>query len=74
MAAPVMQRIALMKMYNKILTYLFLIMIVTNPGKVEAAHSDENMVFIRGGCFMMGDTFGDGKFFEKPPKVIRIVD
>jgi len=34
----------------------------------------EGMVFVKGGCFEMGDTFGDGNNFEKPVHEVCVDD
>ncbi|MBF0520971.1 MAG: SUMF1/EgtB/PvdO family nonheme iron enzyme [Nitrospirae bacterium] len=49
---------------------------VNNPLKIERATTDNapytdtitgmEFVFVRGGCYKMGDTFGDGESYEKP--------
>ncbi len=35
---------------------------------------ENQMVFVKGGTFRMGDTFGDGKKFEKPVREVTISD
>ena len=32
------------------------------------------MIFVKGGCFMMGDNFGDGHFDEKPVHEVCVDD
>jgi formylglycine-generating enzyme required for sulfatase activity len=35
---------------------------------------DRDMVFVRGGCFRMGDTFGDGRVHERPAHKVCVED
>ncbi|MBI5874931.1 MAG: SUMF1/EgtB/PvdO family nonheme iron enzyme [Deltaproteobacteria bacterium] len=34
----------------------------------------EGMIFVKGGCFEMGDTFGDGESYEKPSHAVCVAD
>src|SRR3990167_1066841 len=43
-------------------------------GGFERAFSDEKMVLVKGGCFDMGDSFGDGDIDERPAHSVCVDD
>jgi formylglycine-generating enzyme required for sulfatase activity len=45
-----------------------------NIATVADSAQDIDMVFVKGGCFQMGDTFGDGREDEKPVHQVCISD
>jgi formylglycine-generating enzyme required for sulfatase activity len=46
--------------------------LVTEPSASE--EDDEDMVFVKGGCFQMGDVFGKGRKIEKPVHEVCVDD
>ena len=46
----------------------------THTPKEELKRIEENMVFIKSGCFKMGNTFGDGNEGEKPVHKVCVDD
>ncbi len=58
-----------MKFYSLIVAAFFIFFILPLASKAS-----EDMVFIKGGCFEMGDTFGDGSPDEKPVHEVCLDD
>ncbi len=42
--------------------------------KATSGKGMEGMVFVKGSCFEMGDTFGDGESYEKPAHAVCVAD
>lgn len=42
--------------------------------KAISGKGKEGMVFVKGGCFEMGDTSGDGESYEKPAHAVCVAD
>jgi formylglycine-generating enzyme required for sulfatase activity len=58
---------------KKLRIFLLGVLLVALAGTANAAQNFE-MVFIKGGCYQMGDTFGDGGANEKPVHKVCIDD
>ena len=72
-----------MKIFKKIMGYVssgFVIMscnwipVGLDNSLAEEIHKIEGMVFVKGGCFQMGDMFGDGYPGEKPAHKVCVND
>lgn len=51
-----------------------MVLVIGWQRKSEAAGPDIEMVFVKGGCFQMGDTFGDGNKDERPVHKVCLSD
>ncbi|HJN01537.1 MAG: formylglycine-generating enzyme family protein [Nitrospinota bacterium] len=59
---------------KKIILSFFIVFLLTNISVGEEKKGFEGMVFIKGGCFEMGDTFGDGSSDEKSVHEVCVDD
>lgn len=67
-----------------LLLCLFLLIPVSASAEIKGLHppmeiepellAPEGMVFVKGGCYEMGDTFGDGIYWEKPAHTVCVDD
>ena len=59
---------------KKIILSFLIVFLITDISAGEEKKDFEGMVFIKGGCFEMGDTFGDGHSDEKSVHEVCVDD
>jgi formylglycine-generating enzyme len=62
------------KQYNVLITILASLFVLLAAVRCNADGPLVDMVFVKGGCFQMGDTFGDGNAEEKPSHEVCVDD
>lgn len=58
---------------NRIIILLILSLLIASSARADVV-SDPGMVDVKGGCFEMGDDFGEGDVFEKPIHEVCVND
>jgi len=60
--------------YALLCSFTFLFLAAPLPGRADGALPEIPVVAVKGGCFQMGDTFGDGGLDEKPVHEVCVDD
>ena len=56
------------------MTFALAISVVVGNSRAAESKLAEGLVFVKGGCFEMGDTFGDGAVSERPVHTVCLSD
>jgi formylglycine-generating enzyme len=56
----------------KIIIVFYIVTLMLLHSAADSIQPDKNMVFVEGGTFHIGDTFGDGESAEKPVHEVRV--